>query len=105
MGSRAKRYSSFVTFDEYAQEEGSAILNGEKLVAPEMVIDRLGISMEELRKFYRGRHPSGLLLPAHEFGPKTIRFRLKDVLWLEWITRTTTPNSAARRATTGATSV
>ena len=97
MGSRAKRFSNFVTFDEYAKEEGTAILNGEKLVAPEMVIDRLGISMEELRKFYRERHPSGLLLPAHEFGPKRIRFRLKDVLWLEWVTRTTAPNSQAER--------
>ena len=103
MGARTKRYSNFVSFDEYAREEGSAILNGEKLVAPEMVVDRLGITMEELRKFYRGRHPSGILLPAHEFGPKTIRFRLKDVLWLEWVTRTTTPNTEAEKATRRAT--
>ena len=73
-----------LTFDEYAAQESTGVLNGDKLVAPEQLLERWKITPGELRKLYRGRHSSGLLLPVIEFGPKTKRFRLTDVLWLEY---------------------
>jgi hypothetical protein len=72
------------TYNEYASEETDAIVNGEKLVAPEMLTDRWGISQSELLKLVNGNHRSGVHLPALRFGSKTMRFRLVDVVRVEY---------------------
>ena len=71
-------------FKEYAKQEGEAILNGERLLAPEQVMARFGITRRQLQELHRGENPKGLYLPAYRLGLKTIRYRLKDVLKLEW---------------------
>jgi len=71
-------------FREYVQQETEAILSGEKLLAPEQVMERLGITRRQLQQLHRGENPRGLYLPAYRLGKKTIRYRLKDVLRLEW---------------------
>ena len=70
--------------ETYANEEADAISNGEKLVAPEMLMDRWMISRKELLKIVNGHHRSGVHLPALRFGSKTIRFRLADVVRVEY---------------------
>ncbi|MFC1526767.1 hypothetical protein ACFL6X_08175 [Candidatus Latescibacterota bacterium] len=72
------------TFEDYAREETDNVLSGEKLLAPEQVMERWGITKKELQKYHRGEHPSGLFLPAHRFGKRTIRYRLRDVLRVEF---------------------
>ena len=71
-------------FKDYAAEETTSILNGERLLAPEQVMERLTITRRQLQELHRGEHPNGLYLPAYRLGKKTIRYRLKDVLQLEW---------------------
>ena len=71
-------------YREYTKQETDAILNGERLLAPEQVMARLGITKRQLQTFHRGENPNGLYLPAYRLGKKTIRYRLKDVLRLEW---------------------
>lgn len=66
------------------EEEGNALLDGERLLAPEQVMARLGITKRQLNELHRGENPRGLYLPAYRLGKKTIRYRLKDVLTLEW---------------------
>ena len=72
------------SFNEYASEEADAIVNGERLVAPEMLMDRWAISRKELLKIVNGNHPSGVHLPALRFGSKTVRFRVADVVQVEY---------------------
>ena len=72
------------TFEEYATEEKEKVLNGERLMAPEQVMERLTITRRQLQELHRGEHPKGLYLPAFKLGKKTIRYRLNDVLRLEW---------------------
>ncbi len=72
------------TYEDYASEEADAIINGEKLVAPEMLMDRWKISRKEVMKIANGNHPSGVHLPGVRFGSKTIRFRLADVVRAEY---------------------
>ena len=72
------------TFEDYASEESDAIVNGEKLVAPETLMDRWMISRKELLNLVNGHHRSGIHLRALRFGSKTIRFRLSDVVRVEY---------------------
>ena len=72
-----------MSLDDYASAEANAIVSGERLVAPEMLLDRWAISKKELLKFINGTHPSGVHLPAPRFGSKTVRFRLADVVQVE----------------------
>jgi hypothetical protein len=72
------------SFKEYAAEESEKILNGERLLAPEQVMDRLTITRRQLQELHRGENPKGLFLPAYRLGSKTIRYRLADVLRVEW---------------------
>ena len=72
------------TFKDYASEETEKILKGERLLAPEQVMERLTITRKQLQALHRGVHPRGLFLPAYKLGKKTIRYRLADVLRLEW---------------------
>ena len=72
------------SFEEYATEEKESVLNGEKLLAPEQVMERLTITRRQLQELHRGEPPKGLYLPAFKLGKKTIRYRLNDVLQLEW---------------------
>ena len=58
--------------------------NGEVLLAPEQVMKRLHINWEQLKDLHVGRNRRGLKLPYIKLGHKTIRYRLKDVLELEW---------------------
>jgi hypothetical protein len=76
-----------VTLKEYADEEGENIRNGERLLAPEQVMERLTITRRQLQALHRGVHPRGLYLPAYHLGKKTIRYRLADVLRVEWQSR------------------
>jgi hypothetical protein len=76
--------TTMTTFEQYSSEEADAISNGEKLVCPEMLLDRWGISKKELRKIINGQHRSGVHLPALRFGAKTKRFRLTDVVRAEF---------------------
>ena len=73
-----------VPFTEYAAEESEKLLSGERLLAPEQVMERLTITRRQLQELHRGEHPNGLYLPAYRLGKKTIRYRLTDVLRLEW---------------------
>lgn len=72
------------SFKEYAAEESEKILNGERLLAPEQVMKRLTITRRQLQELHRGENPKGLFLPAYRLGKKTIRYRLIDVLRVEW---------------------
>ena len=72
------------TFQEYAAEEAGPITSGEKLLAPEQVMERLTITRRQLQELHRGENSRGLYLPAFRLGKKTIRYRLADVLRLEW---------------------
>jgi hypothetical protein len=71
-------------FKAYVYQETNAVLNGETLLTPEQVMARLGITKRQLQTIHRGENPKGLYLPAYRLGKKTIRYRLKDVLRLEW---------------------
>ena len=71
------------TLKEYAEQESQNILNGDKLVAPEQLEERWGLSREELRRIWRGEHPRVRLTPMR-FGQRTFRFRMSDVLRVEW---------------------
>ena len=73
-----------VTFQQYATEEMGKLASGEKLLAPEQVMERLTITRRQLQVLHRGTHPRGLFLPACRLGKNTIRYRLQDVLRLEW---------------------
>lgn len=72
------------TFTEYASEEADRLTSGERLLAPEQVMERLTITRRQLQELHRGEHSAGLFLPAYRLGKKTIRYRLRDVLRLEW---------------------
>lgn len=72
------------TLKEYAAQESEKILNGERLLAPKQVMERLTITRKQLQTLHRGVHSRGLFLPAYKLGKKTIRYRLSDVLQLEW---------------------
>jgi hypothetical protein len=69
---------------EYASCEADSILKGERLVAPEMLMERWQISRKEVMKLANGHHPSGVFLPSVRFGSKTVRFRLTDVVEVEY---------------------
>ena len=73
-----------LTFKEYAAEESGKLLSGERLLAPEQVMERLTITRRQLQELHRGANPKGLFLPAYRLGSKTIRYRLADVLRVEW---------------------
>lgn len=73
-----------IDFNNYAEQESEAILKGEELLAPEQVMKRLHINWEQLKDLHVGRNRRGLKLPYIKLGHKTIRYRLKDVLELEW---------------------
>ena len=73
-----------VTFQEYAAQETDSLTSGEKLLAPEQVMQRLTITRRQLHSLHGGTHPRGLFLPAYRLGKKTIRYRLTDVLRLEY---------------------
>ena len=73
-----------LSFKDYADQEANGLLNGERLLAPEQVMERLTITRRQLQELHRGEHPRGLYLPAYRLGKKTIRYRLSDVLRLEW---------------------
>jgi hypothetical protein len=75
------------TLKDYAEEESENIRNGERLLAPEQVMARLTITRRQLQAMHRGVHPRGLYLPAYRLGKKTIRYRLADVLRVEWEAR------------------
>jgi hypothetical protein len=68
---------------EYATEETAAILNGERLLAPEQVMRRWGISREQLKRLQAGRNHRRVRLPIVKIGAKTVRFRLRDVIQFE----------------------
>ena len=68
---------------QYATEETDAILNGERLLAPEQVMRRWGISREQLKRLQAGRNSRQLRLPIVKIGAKTVRFRLRDVIQFE----------------------
>ena len=70
--------------EAYIQQETDAILQGEKLLAPEQVMERLGITRRQLMALHRGENSHGLYLPVIRLGKKTIRYRLVDVLRLEF---------------------
>ena len=42
------------SFEEYATEEKESVLNGEKLLAPEQVMERLTITRRQLQELHRG---------------------------------------------------
>lgn len=69
--------------EDCARAEADAVTRGDRLVAPEMLLERWGIAKKELRRLCAGTHPSGVRLPAIVFSLKTIRFRLADVLAAE----------------------
>jgi hypothetical protein len=73
-----------VSFKDYAAQEATNLTSGEKLLAPEQVMDRLSITRRQLHSLHGGTHPRGLYLPACRLGQKTIRYRLQDVLRLEY---------------------
>ena len=73
-----------VPFQEYAAQETDSLTSGEKLLAPEQVMQRLTITRRQLQSLHGGTHPHGLFLPAYRLGKKTIRYRLTDVLRLEY---------------------
>ena len=73
-----------VTFQEYAAQETDSLTSGEKLLAPEQVMQRLTITRRQLQTLHGGTHPRGLYLPAYRLGKKTVRYRLTDVLRLEY---------------------
>ena len=73
-----------MTFEEYYQQESPNLLNGDYLLAPEQVMARLKITRKQLYQLHRGEHPRGLHLPVCRLGNKTLRYRLFDVLRLEW---------------------
>ena len=73
-----------LTFKEYAAEETGKLLSGERLLAPEQVMERLTITRRQLQELHRGENPQGLFLPAYRLGKKTIRYRMADVLRVEW---------------------
>ncbi|MCC7265312.1 MAG: hypothetical protein IT369_22645 [Candidatus Latescibacteria bacterium] len=60
------------TLKEYAAQESEKILNGERLLAPEQVMERLTITRKQLQLLHRGMHPRGLFLPAYKLGKKTM---------------------------------
>ncbi len=68
---------------EYLKEETDRILDGERLLVPEQVMKRWGISREQLKKLQAGRNRRGIQLHSVKIGAKTVRFRLKDVLAVE----------------------
>lgn len=69
---------------EYAREEAGEILKGECLLTPEQVMARLNIGYEQLKDLHTGRNRRGLKLSYIKLGHKTIRYRTRDVLELEW---------------------
>ena len=71
-------------FEDYVKEETEPFLKGNKLLTPEMVIERLGITKRQLQELTRGENPHGLFLPAIRLGKKTIRYRMIEVLRLEF---------------------
>ena len=75
---------SVMNLENYSAQEAEALLKGEKLLSPEQVMERLGISWEQLKDLHIGRNRRDLKLPYIKLGHKTVRYRLKDVLELEW---------------------
>lgn len=53
-----------LTFKEYTAEESGKLLSGERLLAPEQVMERLTITRRQLQELHRGENPKGLFLPA-----------------------------------------
>ena len=70
--------------EAYIRQETDAILQGEKLLAPEQVMERLGITRRQLLALHRGENTHGLYLRPVRLGKKTIRYRVADVLRLEF---------------------
>jgi hypothetical protein len=50
-------------------------------------MERLTITRRQLQALHRGVNPRGLYLPAYRLGKTTIRYRLADVLRVEWESR------------------
>jgi hypothetical protein len=72
------------TFAEYSEEESRRVLKGEQLLAPEQVMARLGITRRQLMALHRGENAHGLFIKPIRIGKKTMRYRIQDVLKLEW---------------------
>ena len=72
------------TLEDYLREEAEAVSTGQPLLAPEQVMERLGISWKQLQNLHSGYSRTGLRLPYVKLGSKTIRYRLRDVVELEW---------------------
>ena len=70
-------------FKRYCREEADALLDGERLLTPDQVMTRLNITRRQLQELHRGENP-WLALPPVRLGKKTIRYRLKDILKLEY---------------------
>ena len=79
------------SFEEYVQAERSGLISGKKLMAPEQVMERLGITRKKLRSLCGGKGTSGVRLPVLRLGHKTLRFREADVLFLEWLALNNSP--------------
>jgi hypothetical protein len=62
--------------------EAEAILRGERLLSPEALVQRWGIKMRTLKKYWAQGHPGGFLLRVVWMGNRP-RFRLLDVLEFE----------------------
>ena len=78
MSSKAK-----LDLKEYIKEEAGKLLDGERLLTPAQVCQRLNISKRQLLEITRGENPKGLYLPACRISRKVIRYRLVDVLRFE----------------------
>ena len=72
------------TLEAYTREEWEGALSGERLLSPEHVVKRLGITKRQLQELHSRDDCTGLFLPPLRLGKKTVRYRLKDVLRLEW---------------------
>jgi hypothetical protein len=70
--------------DSYVKQESKSVLDGERLLPPEALMERWGINYKELKKYSRGEHPGGITLRTVWIGPRTARYRLVDVLEFEY---------------------
>ena len=77
------RRAKQLELEEYSRQEADAVLEGERLLEPEQVMRRWGISREQLKKLQAGRNRQGRRLPYIRIGARTTRFRIKDVLAFE----------------------
>jgi len=69
-------------FKNYADEEAEGILHGERLLPPEAVMERWGITRRQLLEIARGENPN-IYLPAYRISRKIIRFKVSDIIEAE----------------------